>query len=245
MKHRSWAGIITGILILIIAGNVIYHTLQQPVAPEAVIRRNASGVFTSSSVSAAENKMSDPSGTAVVKPDATQAATGSHAAAETAHSGPEVTKAGQRDATHPVGPHKVTIDPMASWHESPPWPEGPHLLADVETSGKRYVNLRPNDKGLMPRLNVNSNEHLAISLSLPDSDPGSSIHVELPNGGRFPDEDVTGKLFVVSQKRTVSFMVSADGSRGFCTVNIRQAGHTRCLPLWVGELEALASEDTN
>ena len=173
MNNRSRTGIITGILILNVAGTVIHHTSEHPAALAAVNRRNTGRVLAGSSAVGTDEKRSNPTKTPVAHPDGAQAADGFFAVKKPAQSSPEVTKAGQRDSAQPGGPHKVTIDPMASWKETPPWPEGPHLLVDVETSGKRYVNLRPNDKGLMPRLNVNSNENLSISLSLPDSDPSS------------------------------------------------------------------------
>ena len=251
MKQSNRTGITTGIVILVIAGGVTYHTMRRPTVPDDVKVGNAGGRLAGSLSGASVERPSHSTGTAITEsdaatePDAAQTARKTPPAEEPSNSGPQLTKAGQRDATPAGGPRKIVIDPLAAWKETPPWPEGPHLLADVETSGKHYVNLRPNDKGLMPRLNVSANETLSINLSLPDSDPGSSIHVELPNGGHFPDESSAGKLFVVSEKRTVSFVVDADGSRGFCTVNIRQAGHTRCLPLWVGEPEALASGDTD
>ena len=138
---------------------------------------------------------------------------------------------------------KTVVDPLASWSEVPAWPEGPRLFAEVETSRKRYVNLRPNDLGLMPRLEVEANEPLKISLTLPEGAAGDTIYVEIPNGGRFPDAELMGKSLAVDGKGRVAFDFIADESRGHCTVHIRQNGHTRTLPLWVGEPEAFVRED--
>lgn len=138
---------------------------------------------------------------------------------------------------------KTVVDPMASWSEVPAWPEGPRLFAEVETSSKRYVNLRPNDLGLMPRLNLEANESIKISITLPEGGAGDTIYVEIPNGGRFPDVDLMGQSLAVDGKGRVAFDFIADESRGHCTVHIRQNGHTRTLPLWVGQPETFVRED--
>jgi len=151
------------------------------------------------------------------------------------------TRSARRDAV--TGGRKPVVDPMASWSEVPAWPEGPRLFAEVETSRKRYVKLRPNDLGLMPRLDVDANEPLKISLTLPEGGAGDTIYVEIPNGGRFPDVDLMGQSLAVDGKGRVAFDFIADESRGHCTVHIRQNGHTRTLPLWVGEPEAFVRED--
>jgi hypothetical protein len=136
------------------------------------------------------------------------------------------------------------VDPMASWRETPPWPDGPKLVAEVESSSKRYINLRPNDMGIMPMLNVDLQETLSVRLSLPENQPGDAIYLELPNGGNFPGEELRGKTMVVSDARTLEFQMNAAAVRGNCTIYIRQAGHTRTLPLWIGEPNATLSEDT-
>jgi hypothetical protein len=158
--------------------------------------------------------------------------------------GPAKTRSSRREGVvTSSGKHKTLVDPMASWNETPPWPEGPRLMADVETSATKYVNLRPNEMGVMPSLNVKPEEVLDISLSVPESSPGEPIYLELPNGGGFPGETSRGKSLPVSDKRTVSFSVSAASLRGHCTVHIRQGGHTRTLPLWVGDRPEPAPAD--
>ena len=139
--------------------------------------------------------------------------------------------------------NKSVIDPTASWQETPPWPEGPKLYAEVETGNRRYINLRPNDIGLLPKLSVRAQEVLDISLQLPDATPGESIHVELPNGGRFPDEKMNGRMLTVAENQTVTFQVEADDEAGNCTIHIRQAGHTRTIPLWIGDPPKLVVSD--
>lgn len=153
--------------------------------------------------------------------------------------------------TKPVNRNKATsshkrlsvIDPMASWSEAPAWPEGPRLYAEVQTDGKKYVNLRPNDMGLLPQLTVNPKENLEVTLQMPEATSGERVHVELPNGGRFPDQEATGRTFIVDQNRSVRFTMEADETMGNCTLHIRQAGHTRTLPLWIGEPPILATGD--
>lgn len=146
-----------------------------------------------------------------------------------------IAKLSPRQASTVREGNKRVIDPMASWTESPPWPEGPKLTADVETSTARYINLRPNEMGLMPSLNVKPEDEIEVSLSLPESKPGETIYLELPNGGEFPGESLRGMTLEVGRERSVSFHFTASALRGHCTVHIRQAGHTRTLPLWVGE----------
>ena len=138
---------------------------------------------------------------------------------------------------------KPVKDILASWDAQPPWPEGPRLMVDVESADTRYVNLRPNEQGVMPRLDVGASETLQVKLSMPDSPPGETIFLELPNGGTFPDQELKGKTLPIGDKRTIDFSMNASALRGHCTIYIRQAGHTRTLPLWVGEPSAPPRED--
>lgn len=156
---------------------------------------------------------------------------------------PDMTKASNRENSMTNRKRLSVIDPMASWSEQPPWPEGPQLYAEVETRGKKYINLRPNDMGLMPQINVAPSEPLRITLQMPDSTVGERIHVELPNGGKFSDQEATGRILSVSGNRSIHFQIEADETMGNCTVHIRHSGHTRTLPLWVGEQPVLASGD--
>lgn len=149
----------------------------------------------------------------------------------------------RRGASRRRGVRKSVVDPMASWNEMPAWPEGPRIWVEVETTGKRYVNLRPNDGGVLPQLQVEAGEMLDIILRMPESSPGERIHIELPNGGRFADLDAIGRVFPVSARRDVRLRVEADDTRGNCTIFIRQAGHSRTLPLWVGEPVAVATDE--
>lgn len=107
-------------------------------------------------------------------------------------------------------------------------------MVDVESSDTRYVNLRPNEQGIMPRLHVKALETLQVTLSMPESNPGETIFLELPNGGTFPDQELRGKTLLVGENKTINFTMSVSAMRGHCTISIRQAGHTRTLPLWVG-----------
>lgn len=129
---------------------------------------------------------------------------------------------------------KPIKDILASWEIQSPWPEGPRLMVDVESSDTRYVNLRPNEQGIMPRLHVKALETLQVTLSMPESNPGETIFLELPNGGTFPDQELRGKTLLVGENKTINFTMSVSAMRGHCTISIRQAGHTRTLPLWVG-----------
>lgn len=114
------------------------------------------------------------------------------------------------------GVRKQLIDPMASWSEQPAWPEGPRLYAEVETSGKRYVNLRPDDVGELPRIQTDAEEKINITISIPEGDPGEKIHIELPNGGSFPDSESKGRIIALSENRTLSFPYITDRVVGFC-----------------------------
>jgi hypothetical protein len=158
--------------------------------------------------------------------------------------GPLVTKPRLRDATTDKGGRRAIVDPLASWSESPPWPEGPKLYAEVDTPARRYINLRPNDIGIMPLVQVESKDPLTVTLSLPEASPGEKIYLELPNGGEFPGMEGVGRILPVSEARTLTFTMLADDSRGHCTLHVRHRGHTRTLPLWVGEPEAPAEDET-
>lgn len=148
---------------------------------------------------------------------------------------PTDTRASHRDTVvNAKGERKQLIDPIASWENTPPWPEGPKLYASVETSTRHYVNLRPDDAGDLPRVYAEAEERIEVSVSFPDGEPGEKIYVELPNGGSFPDSDQFGRVFELSADRTLSIPYITDESRGHCNVMVRHRGHSRSLPIWVG-----------
>lgn len=130
---------------------------------------------------------------------------------------------------------------MASWEDLPPWPEGPRLYAEVETSSKKYINLRPDDYGSLPRIRTSPGELLEIKIIIPEAAVGEKIHVEMPNGGGFSDSEVAGRIYEVQSGHSFSFSIFADEARGNCNVKLRHRGHTRSIPLWVGEPEETGS----
>lgn len=140
------------------------------------------------------------------------------------------------------GERKQLIDPMASWSDLPAWPEGPRLFAEAETGSRRYVNLRPDDVGEMPRIRAEAEERIELRVTFPDGDPGEKIHVELPNGGSFADSEVKGRILLLSENRTLDFTYITDQVQGYCNVKLRHRGHTRSLPVWVGELPSSPPE---
>lgn len=149
---------------------------------------------------------------------------------------PTDTRANHRDTvTNSKGERKKVIDPIASWNNPPAWPEGARLFAEVETNSRKYVNLRPDDIGEMPRILADAEERIELKISIPEGTPGEKIYVEIPNGGSFPDSDQFGRTFELSENRTLSIPYITDDARGYCTVVIRQGGHNRSLPIWVGE----------
>lgn len=159
--------------------------------------------------------------------------------------GPEKTRASRRDeVVDAAGKRKTQIDPMASWTDQPAWPEGPKMYAEVETSSRRYINLRPDDIGEMPRVRAEAEERLELKLTFPEGEPGEKIHVELPNGGAFADTEARGRVYVLPKNRTLSFPFIADDTRGHCNVKLHHRGHSRSLPVWVGELPEFATADS-
>ena len=159
-----------------------------------------------------------------------------NASSETAPASPAlVAGASSPSANAPASnlPRK-TVDVMASWSETPAWPDGPKLYATVETSTTRYVNLRPNEVGRLPVLYVDPAEELKITLTWPEANADEQFFLEIPNGGKFPGESAVGKRLPLNSATEATFEYVADATRGNCTVHIRQRGHTRTLPLWVG-----------
>lgn len=153
--------------------------------------------------------------------------------------GPSVTRSSQRETVvSPSGKRLALTDPMASWKELPPWPEGPRLFAEVDTTSRRYVNLRPDDIGELPRIRAEAGERIELRVNLPEGEPGEKIFLELPNGGSFTDTDARGRVLVLPENRTLSFPYITDEALGLCTVLVRHRGHTRSLPVWVGPLPA-------
>lgn len=159
--------------------------------------------------------------------------------------GPSVTRSRQRETVvSPSGKRLVVTDPMASWNELPAWPEGPRLFAEVDTASRRYVNLRPDDAGEMPRIRAEAEERIELRVNFPEGEPGEKIFVELPNGGSFADSDARGRVLELPENRTLSFPYITDDERGHCNVKLRHRGHTRSLPIWIGELPEPPEPDT-
>lgn len=132
------------------------------------------------------------------------------------------------------------VNVEAGMDETPPWPDGPRVMAEVATESKRYINLRPNDLGIMPTLNIGANESMVIRLNFPDNSPGDSIYVELADGGVFGDSDKAGQVRKLGDVKTLEIPLSADERVGILKLLVRQNGHTRVLPFWVGPPQPIA-----
>jgi hypothetical protein len=98
------------------------------------------------------------------------------------------------------------------------------------------VNLRPDDVGVLPRVLADAEERIELRVNFPEGEPGEKIFVELPNGGAFADTKAMGRVFELPENLTLSFPYITDEARGHCNVKLRHRGHTRSLPIWVGEL---------
>ncbi len=167
------------------------------------------------------------------------------AAASADEEGPAVTRASRRRETvSSDGVRRSVIDPMASWSELPAWPEGPRLFAEADTASRRYVNLRPDDVGELPRIRAEGAERIELRVIFPEGVPGEKIFVELPNGGSFADSDAKGRVFILPENRTLTFPYITDDARGHCNVKLRHRGHTRSLPVWIGELPEPGTADS-
>ncbi len=225
---RLW---IAGGVLLIIAALVLWW-------PKQASRTASQNTAADTPTTAAGSRASSPASVTPTSQNATNAPAVKSAEPE----GPTVTRSSLRETVVTAsGVRKALVDPMASWTELPPWPEGPQLYADVETPSTRYVNLRPDDIGEMPRINAEAGEKLELKVSIPTADAGEKIHIELPNGGSFTDTQAIGRVLNLSENRTLTFDFIADDSRGYCTVKFRHRGHTRSLPVWVGAPEEKGS----
>ena len=92
-------------------------------------------------------------------------------------------------------------------------------------------------------IQVGGSEFLLVHLTFPDSSPGEKIYAHLSDGGSFPDIEATGRIYQVDEKRSLAITLQASDTRGNCTLMLRQAGHDRTLPLWVGAPMEQASTD--
>lgn len=138
----------------------------------------------------------------------------------------------------------MTVDHAAHSGETTPWPPGPRLFAEVLTATRRHLNVRPNNIGLMPRIPVETGDPVVLKLQSPDGSPGDAIYVELADGGSFPGAaNLKGTKITLGENLTAELPFTADIRHGNCTVLIRQAGHSRTLPIWVGPLPEVAGGD--
>lgn len=98
----------------------------------------------------------------------------------------------------------------------------------------------------MPRIRVDPGDPVVVKLNSPDGSPGDVFYVELADGGSFPDDaNLKGRKVTLGENLTAELPFTADMRPGNCTVIIRQAGHSRTLPLWVGPLPEVAGGDSD
>lgn len=229
MKTRTLAVL----FLLLIAAMVTWKIFRSESGADAVSQAAAGDGRGKNPAPGSDGGESDLPG---AKPTAPSSRDDAPQAGEPRPNDPAVTRSSRRNTVvSPDGVRRTVIDPMASWENTPPWPEGPKLYAQVETSTRRYVNLRPDDVGDMPRVYAEAEERIELSVSFPDGEPGEKIFLELPNGGSFPDSDQFGRVLELPANRTLTFPYVTDESRGHCNVMIRHRGHSRSLPIWVGE----------
>ncbi len=151
------------------------------------------------------------------------------------------TKARERAESAIAGKPATTIDHAARAEETTPWPAGPHLYAEILTGTQRHINVRPNNIGLMPRIPVEPGDPIIMKLNAPNGSPGDVLYVELADGGSFPEgPEQKGKKVTLGENLTAELPFTADLRHGHCTVIVRQAGHSRTIPFWVGPLPELA-----
>ncbi len=155
-------------------------------------------------------------------------------------------KTREREKSSIAGKAAVTVDHAARSEEVTPWPAGPRLFAEVVTGTQRHLNVRPNIIGLMPRIRVDPGDPVILKLRGPDSSPGDVVYIELADGGSFPGSSaLSGKKVTLGENRSVEVPITTDMRPGNCTVIIRQAGHSRTLPIWVGPLPEVAGGDSD
>jgi hypothetical protein len=228
MRTRS----IAFVLLLLGGILVIWNVNRGPVGPDGA-RSGPTGVGREAVASDGQSK---PAGGSGESTPADKAADGLPDSAGDA-SLPSSKATRRETVASPDGVRRTVVDPMASWPELPAWPEGLRLFAEVDTATRRYVNLRPDTVGEMPRIRAEATEQIAIRISIPEADPGEKIHVELPNGGRFADSDRIGRILYLDDKRGLSINCITDEARGHCNVKIMHRGNSRSLPIWVGDLD--------
>lgn len=231
------------VLVLLLAAAAVFWKTTHP-APQADPQTAAGeGDTRSRDVPRSESPAFLPDGSAPASSPTFAKPAESSASAEM--EGPTATRASRRrEAVSPDGIRRTVVDPMASWAELPAWPEGPRLFAEVDTGTRRYVNLRPDDVGELPRIRAKAKERIELRVNFPEGEPGEKIHVELPNGGSFADSEAKGRVFTLPENRTLSFPYITDDAGGHCNVKLRHRGHTRSLPVWIGELPEPATADS-
>ena len=149
-----------------------------------------------------------------------------------------------RDRSAPLDRSKLPItDVSKNIIEQSAWPDGPRLFAEFSTESKKFTNLRPNSIGVMPRIQVTAGESLELKLEAPGSAENDILYVELTDGGTFTDTpDLRGRRISLGANLTAEIPLTADLRDGYFNIVIRQAGHSRTLPVWVGALPEIAAD---
>ncbi len=109
--------------------------------------------------------------------------------------------------------NKTTVDMSPPAEEETPWPAGPRLYAEAISANKRFLNIRPNNLGMMPRLRVGPREAMQVTLTLPENTVGDRIHVELSDGGAFLDTEAIGRVYTLGKDRRISIPIETSQYR--------------------------------
>ncbi len=224
------------VIITLTAGSLIYWSLR---VPEAGKQQSAQAA--NPSISGAEGASQETAGIT-----SAPGSIGKPGSPSPEADAPAVVKTKRADrGVMPDRSKLPVVDLMKSSSETPAWPDGPQMFAEVSSETKRFINLRPNNVGIMPTVNIGTEESVAIRLDFPEGAAGDRIFLELVDGGYFLNTDKPGQVLTLDQSKKLEVSISSDDRVGDCKLFMRQSGHTRVLPFWVGSPLPLAQSDQN
>jgi hypothetical protein len=109
----------------------------------------------------------------------------------------------------------------------------PELTAVVKLANNKTVELTPNALGLFPRVLLDKEQTVPISLSYPDGEPGEVLVISAEDGGQV-NSSIPVQTVKLDENRQVNFRFTTTQNEGVFRVTLRRAAEQQQFDFWVG-----------
>jgi hypothetical protein len=135
----------------------------------------------------------------------------------------------------------------------PAWHPGEDAIAAITTAdGHTIQNLHPNQVNSFPRVNIQPNDTVQVSVAWPKGSPGEPVVVAVEDGGSLgavgqsADKSAQSKAaervlkLALDDKGQIKFAFTCSAESGIFRVTLRKGAETKTVELWAGALPTLA-----